>query len=433
MSESLVISRPPDKSGKPHVVVIGGGFAGIAAVKALRNCEADVTVIDRRNHHIFQPLLYQVATAVLAPADVAAPIRQLSARQKNVSVLLAEVVGVDLGSRSVEVKYPGGGDRRMTFDYLVVAAGVQSSYFGHNEFAKYAPCLKTITDAQAIRSRILSAYELAEFTDDDEERRRQMTFVLVGAGPTGVELAASIAQLAKTTLRANFRRIDPSTTSIVLLDGATRVLPSFAESSSLRAAQRLEKLGVKVITSAMVEHIDDQGVTVGGKRIDSGTVLWTAGVSPSPIVKMLGVATDRAGRACVGPFLNVADSRGIFVVGDAATLIQDGRPLPGVAQVAIQQGRYVGGRIALELGGGKPPRPFRYFDKGNMAVIGKNFAIMESGRIRLAGIIPWFIWAFIHIMFLPQLQNQRRVQNQWFWSYFTGQRSSRLVDEAPRI
>jgi len=441
MSEPLVISQQQDNSSlpkdrgtrRPHVVIIGGGFAGIAAVKALRHCEADVTVIDRRNHHIFQPLLYQVATAVLAPADVAAPIRQLSARQKNVSVLLAEVIGVDLASRTVEIKYPGAGDKKITFDYLVVAAGVQSSYFGHNEFAKYAPCLKTITDAQAIRSKILRAYELAEFTDDEDERRRLMTFVLVGAGPTGVELAASIAQMAKTTLRANFRRIDPATTSIVLLDGAKRVLPSFAESSSAKAAQRLAKLGVKVITNAMVEHIDDQGVTVGGKRIDSGTVLWTAGVSPSPIVKMLGVATDRVGRACVGPFLNVADSRGIFVVGDAATLIQDGRPLPGVAQVAIQQGRYVGGWIARELGGGKPPRPFRYFDKGNMAVIGKNFAIMESGRIRLAGMIPWFIWAFIHIMFLPQLQNRRRVQNQWFWSYFTGQRSSRLVDEAPRI
>jgi NADH:ubiquinone reductase (H+-translocating) len=239
--------------------------------------------------------------------------------------------------------------------------------------------------------------------------------------------------MAKTTLRANFRRIDPATASIVLLDGAKRVLPSFAESSSLKAVQRLAKLGVKVITSAMAEHIDEQGVTVGGKRIDSGTVLWTAGVSPSPIVKMLGVATDRAGRAFVGPFLNVAESPGIFVVGDAAILMQDGRPLPGVAQVAIQQGRYVGRWIAREIGGGKAPRPFRYFDKGNMAVIGKNFAIMESGRIRLAGIIPWFIWAFIHIMFLPQLQNQRRVQNQWLWSYFTGQRSSRLVDEAPRI
>jgi NADH:ubiquinone reductase (H+-translocating) len=441
MSEPLVISQQQDKSAqpgdhatrRPRVVIIGGGFAGIAAVKALRHCQCDVTVIDRRNHHIFQPLLYQVATAVLAPADVAAPIRQLSASQKNVSVLMAEVIGVDLESRSVVVKYSGTGDRRITFDYLVVAAGVQSSYFGHNEFAKYAPCLKTITDAQAIRSKILSAYELAESTDDEDERRRLMTFVLVGAGPTGVELAASIAQMAKTTLRANFRRIDPATTSIFLLDGAKRVLPSFAESSSLKAGQRLAKLGVNVITGAMVEHIDDQGVTVGGKRIDSGTVLWTAGVSPSPLVKMLGVVTDRAGRACVGPFLQVADARGIFVVGDAATLMQDGRPLPGVAQVAIQQGRYVGTFIARELGGGKPLRPFRYFDKGNMAVIGKNFAILESGRIKLAGIIPWFIWAFIHIMFLPQLQNRRRVQNQWFWSYFTGQRSSRLVDEAPRI
>lgn len=441
MSEPLDISQQQDNSSvpkdrgtrRPHIVIIGGGFAGIAAAKALRQCDADVTVIDRRNHHIFQPLLYQVATAVLAPADVAAPIRQISARQKNVYVLLAEVIAVDATSRSVDIKYPGAGKKRIGFDYLVVAAGVQSSYFGHNEFAQYAPCLKTITDAQTIRSKVLSAYELAESTDDEDERRRQMTFVLVGAGPTGVELAASIAHMATTTLRANFRRIDPATTSIVLLDGAKRVLPNFAESSSEKAAQRLKKLGIKVITGAMVEYIDHQGVTVGGKRIDSGTVLWTAGVSPSPIVKMLGAATDRAGRACVGPFLNVPESRGIFVVGDAATLLQDGRPLPGVAQVAIQQGRYVGGWIARELGGAKPPRPFRYFDKGNMAVIGKNFAIMESGRIRLAGFIPWCIWAFIHLMFLPQLQNQRRVQNQWFWSYFTGQRSSRLVDETPRI
>ncbi|MGO9995782.1 MAG: NAD(P)/FAD-dependent oxidoreductase [Steroidobacteraceae bacterium] len=441
MSEPLVISRQQDNSSvpkdhgtrRPHIVIIGGGFAGIAAAKALRHCEADVTLIDRRNHHIFQPLLYQVATAVLAPADVAAPIRQLSARQKNVYVLLAEVIGVDTTSRSVDIKYPGAGEKKIGFDYLVVAAGVHSSYFGHNEFAKYAPCLKTITDAQTMRSRILSAYELAESTDDEDERRRQMTFVLVGAGPTGVELAASIAHMATTTLRANFRRIDPANTSIFLLDGAKRVLPSFAETSSEMAARRLAKLGVEVITSAMVEHIDDRGVTVGGNRIDCGTVLWTAGVSPSPIVKMLGVATDRAGRACVGPFLNVADSPEIFVVGDAATLMQDGRPLPGVAQVAIQQGRYVGRWIARELSGAKPPRPFRYFDKGNMAVIGKNFAIMESGRMRLAGFIPWCIWAFLHLMFLPQLQNQRRVQNQWFWSYFTGQRSSRLVDERPRI
>ena len=433
MSELPAASQATDPAKKKHIVIIGGGFGGVAAAKALRHCDADITVIDRRNHHIFQPLLYQVATAVLAPADVAAPIRQLAARQPNVAVLLAEVIRIDVKTRTVDVKTPSSAEKIIPFDYLVLAAGVQSSYFGHNEFAKFAPCLKTITDAQTIRSKILSAYEMAESTDDNNERRRLMTFVLVGAGPTGVELAASIAQMATTTLRSNFRRIDPAATSIVLLDGAKRVLPSFAESSSAKATERLKKLGVQVVTSAMVEHIDELGVTVGGKRIDSGTVLWTAGVSPSPLVKMLGVATDRAGRACVGQYLNVTESPGVFVVGDAATLTQDGRPLPGVAQVAIQQGRYVGEYIAKEIGGAHPPRPFRYFDKGNMAVIGKNFAIMESGRFKLAGMLPWFIWAFIHVMFLPQLQNKRRVQNQWFWSYFTGQRSSRLVDEAPRI
>ena len=310
---------------------------------------------------------------------------------------------------------------------------MQSSYFGHDEFAKYAPCLKTITDAETIRSKILSAYELAESTDDADERQRQMTFVLVGAGPTGVELAASLAQLATTTLRRNFRRIDPATTTIVLLDGAKRILPSFAESLSKKAADHLAKLGVQVITGAMVERIDDRGVTVGGKLIPCGAVLWTAGVSPSPLVKMLGVATDRAGRACVGPSLSVPDSPNVFVVGDTATLMQNGKPLPGVAQVAIQQGRYVGRFISRELGGRKPPRPFRYFDKGNMAVVGKNFAIMESGRIKLAGLTAWFAWAFIHLLFLPQLQNRLRVERQWMWSYFTGQRSSRLVAEAPRI
>jgi NADH:ubiquinone reductase (H+-translocating) len=260
-----------------------------------------------------------------------------------------------------------------------------------------------------------------------------MTFVLVGAGPTGVELAASLAQLATTTLRKNFRRIDPSTTTILLLDGATRVLPSFAESLSNKAAKRLGKLGVQIITDAVVESIDARGVTVGGKRIPCGAVLWTAGVSPSPLVKMLGVPTDRAGRVCVGQFLNVPDTPNVFVVGDTATLMQNGKPLPGVAQVAIQQGRYVGRFISRQLSGRKPPRPFRYFDRGNMAVVGKNFAIMETRHIRLAGRTAWFAWAFIHMLFLPQLQNRLRVEHQWLWSYFTGQRSSRLVNESPRI
>jgi NADH:ubiquinone reductase (H+-translocating) len=348
-------------------------------------------------------------------------------------VLLAEVVGVDLGSQSVDADCPGIGIKKVGFDYLVIAAGMQSSYFGHDEFAKYASCLKTITDAEAIRSKVLSAYELAESTDDEDERRQQMTFVLVGAGPTGVELAASLAQMATTTLRKNFRRIDPATTTIVLLDGVKRILPSFAESLSKKAAKRLAKLGVQVIADTMVEVIDDRGVTVGGKLIPCGAVLWTAGVSPSPVVKMLRVATDRAGRASVGPSLSVPDTPGIFVVGDTATLMQNGKPLPGVAQVAIQQGRYVGRLISRELGGRKPPRPFRYFDKGNMAVVGKNFAIMESGRIRLAGLTAWFVWAFIHLLFLPQLQNRLRVERQSLWSYFTAQRGSRLVAEPPRI
>jgi NADH dehydrogenase len=441
MSETLEMSRSREQSSiaagarhdKPRIVIVGGGFGGIAAAKALRHCDAEVFVIDRRNHHIFQPLLYQVATAVLSPSEVAAPIRQLEAKQKNVSVLLAEVVGVDLGSRSVDANCPGIGNRKIGFDYLVIAAGMQSSYFGHDEFAEYAPCLKTITDAETIRSKILSAFELAEATDDEDERKRQMTFVLVGAGPTGVELAASLAQLATTTLRKNFRRIDPATTTIVLLDGAKRILPSFAESLSKKAADHLAKLGVQVITGALVESIDARGVTVGGKLISCGAVLWTAGVSPSPLVKMLGVATDHAGRACVGPFVSVPNTPNVFVVGDTATLMQNGKPLPGVAQVAIQQGRYVGRLISRELRGRKPPRPFRYFDKGNMAVVGKNFAIMETRHIRLAGFTAWFAWAFIHLLFLPQLQNRLRVERQWMWTYFTGQRSSRLVTEAPRF
>jgi NADH dehydrogenase len=438
MSESTVVSAPPLTCNfggppRPRIVIVGGGFAGIATAKALRHCDAEVTVIDRRNHHIFQPLLYQVATSVLASSDVAAPIRQLAASQENVSVLLAEVVGVDLISRYVEAAHSNCETKKISFDYLVIAAGTQSSYFGHNEFAAHAPCLKTLTDAETIRGKILSAYELAEFIDDADERLRHMTFVLVGAGPTGVELAASIAQMTTTTLRSNFRRIDPANTSIFLLEGGKRVLPSFADTLAEKAAARLAKLGVKIVTGAMVESIDERGVIVGGKRIESSTVLWTAGVSPSPLVKMLGVATDRAGRACVGPHLNLPDNHKVFVVGDAATLMQQGKPLPGVAQVAIQQGRHVGRLIAQEIRGGRAPRPFRYFDKGNIAVVGKNFAIMESGRIRLAGVAAWFVWAFIHLMFLPQLQNRRRVQNQWFWSYLTGQRSSRLVAEAPRM
>src|SRR6202166_2137995 len=403
MSPMLADARPDEATAvaetprleRKRVVIVGGGFAGIAAAHALRHSDVEIVLIDRRNHHIFQPLLYQVATAVLSPAEIAAPIRQLEATQRNVSVLLAEVTGVD-------------------------------------EFARYAPGLKSLGDAETIRAKILSAFELAATTDDEDERGRQMTFVLVGAGPSGVELAASLAHLVKVTLRRNFHRIDPTKASIILLDAGKRVLPTFAESLSRKVAKRLKKLGVKVTTDVKVEKVDEQGVIAGGTRIPSATVLWTAGVAAWPIPKMLGTKIDRAGRALVDPFLKVVDAPGVFVVGDAASVMQDEHPVPGVAQAAIQEGRYVGRLIAKELKGRNVERPFSYFDKGNMAVVGKNYAVLERGRVRTNGFLTWLVWAFVHILSLPQLQNRLRVQHQWLWSYFTGQRSSRLIPEPPR-
>jgi len=439
MSAMLAETRPDEATAtaevlrgeRKRVVIIGGGFAGIAAAHALRHADAEVVLIDRRNHHIFQPLLYQVATAVLSPAEIAAPIRQLEAKQRNVSVLLAEVTGVDLASRTIEAASSGAGVRKIAFDYLVVATGMRPNYFGHDEFARHAPGLKSLGDAEKIRAKILGAFELAATTEDEGERARQMTFVLVGAGPSGVELAGSLAHLVKVTLQHNFHRIDPSKSTIVLLDAGNRVLPTFAEALSRRVTRRLTKLGVKVLTGVKVETVDAQGVVAGGKRIPSATVLWTAGVAASPVPKMLGTKTDRAGRALVDPFLKVVEAPGVFVVGDAASVMQNGHPVPGVAQAAIQEGRYIGRLIAKELKGRKVKRPFSYFDKGNMAVVGKNYAVLERGWLRTSGFLTWLVWAFVHILSLPQLQNRLRVQHQWLWFYFTGQRSSRLIPEQP--
>jgi NADH:quinone reductase (non-electrogenic) len=428
--ENLEVAKEAPQRNR--VLILGGGFAGVAAARALKRADVEITLIDRRNHHIFQPLLYQVATAVLAPAEIATPIRQLEAKQKNLSVLLAEVKGTNLGARTVDVDCPGIGPRKIEYDFLVIAAGMRPSYFGHDEFARFAPGLKNLNDAETIRTKILSAFELAESINDPKERARQMTFVLVGAGATGVELAASIAQLVSVTLRKNYRSIDPARSSIILLDGGSRILPTFAESLSRKAARRLGKLGVEVRTGVKVEKIDEQGVIAAGERISSATVLWTAGVSASPVVKMLGTKTDRAGRAFVGAFLDVPEAPNVFVAGDAATMTQDGHPVPGVAQAAIQQGRFVGRVIANRVRGRKDGRPFRYRNKGSMAVVGKNFAILESGYLRTSGFVTWLVWAALHILTLPQLQNRFRVQTQWFWSYLSGQRSSRLIAEGPR-
>src|SRR5260221_1932512 len=344
LTKSFPQEKPPLTKavpGKKPLLIVGGGSAGIGAAGALKRTDVEITLIDRRNHHIFQPLLYQVATAVLSPSEIAAPIRQLEAKQKNLSVLLAEVKGINLGARTVEAICPGVGSRKLEYDFLVIAAGMRPSYFGHDEFARFAPGLKSLNDAETIRTKILGAFELAESTDDEKERARQMTFVLVGAGPTGVELAASIAQLAAVTLRKNFRKIDPAKSRIVLLDGGARVLPTFAESLSRKAAKRLTKLGVEVSTGIKVEKVDDQGVIAAGVRIPSATVLWTAGVSASPVIKMLGTTTDRAGRAFVGAFMDIPEAPNVFVAGGGATKTPDGPPRPGGGGAGISKGRFV--------------------------------------------------------------------------------------------
>ena len=395
-----------------RVVVLGGGFGGVAVARALRGADAEVLIIDRRNHHIFQPLLYQVATAVLAPSEVAAPLRQLAQQQSNLSVLLGEVTDIELDSRRVRVISPGLPATNVQFDYLVVATGVRPTYFGHDEFAQFAPSLKTIADAEWIRARILSAYERAEQMEDEAARARALTFVLVGAGPTGVELAASIAQMAQITLRSNFRRINPAETRILLIEGAGRVLPSFSEALCSKAARHLGKLGVEMRTGVIVERVDATGVWVAGQRIESDTVLWTAGVQASPLIRQLGIKTDRAGRAIVGDLLDVPGYPDVFVIGDAAAVVRNEHPLPGVAQVAIQQGRFVGRMLAARLAGRPFAEDFRYRDRGNMAVVGKNFAILERGKLQMSGTLTWILWAVIHVMFLPQVQNRLRVQMQ---------------------
>jgi NADH:ubiquinone reductase (H+-translocating) len=415
---------------QPQVIIVGGGFGGLATAKALKDAPVRVILLDRMNHYIFQPLLYQVATAGLAPADIAAPIREVLRKQLNTTVALLEVTRVDADSRRVFFKYLDGEERSLPYDYLILATGVQQSYFGHDEFAPFAPGLKSLTDAEAIRAKLLKAFEIAEVEVDPTQHRDLLTFVLVGAGPTGVEMAGAIADMVRGMLKADFRRIDPRSARIVLIEGGPRILPAFSERLSRKAHARLTRMGVEVRTQASVEHVDAEGVVVRGERIASRTVLWTAGVTPSPAAQWLKTEADHAGRVRVLPDLSVRGRPEIFVIGDTASLDQDGKPLPGVAQVAMQQGRYVGRSIAGRVAGQPPLQPFRYFDKGNMAVIGRNFAIMESGRVHLSGFFAWLAWASIHIAFLPQAGNRLMVFTQWAWSYVTKQGGARLILES---
>jgi NADH:ubiquinone reductase (H+-translocating) len=411
---------------QPHIVIVGGGFGGLSVAKALKRAPLRVSLIDRSNHHLFQPLLYQVATALLSPAHIASPIRALLRRQRNASVLLAELKWIDIDRRCV-IAQSTDCIRRIPYDFLVLATGVHQSYFGHNEFEPFAPGLKSLADAVVLRNRILQAFEIAEAEEDRATPEGLLTFVLVGAGPTGVEMAGAIATLVRNTLSSEFRRIDPRSARIVIVDRDRRILPTFSEDLSRAAHERLTRIGVEIRLGRAVDAVDERGVVVGGERIPSRTVIWTAGVEPSPVGRWLGVATDRTGRVRIQKDLTVPGHPEIFVIGDLASLDQDGKPLPGVAQVAMQQGRFVARVIQRRLASRPDPPAFRYFDKGSMAVVGRNFAILENRRMKLSGLLAFFAWAGVHLEFLAHSSLRLTVFVQWVWTYVTKQPGSRLI------
>ena len=413
------------------IVIVGAGFGGLAAAKALRSSPTSVILIDRANHHLFQPLLYQVATSVLTPSQIATPIRSIFRNQKNTTVVMGEVTGVDKNQKCVFVSDADRQNVPITYDHLILATGASHNYFGHDEFAEYAPGLKSLADAEAARNKILQAFELAEAEEDPARHQDLLTFVLVGAGPTGVEMAGALAILVRTALKSDFRRIDPTSAKIVLVDMAPKVLGPFSENLSKAAKQRLEKLGVEVRLGHSVELIDADGIVVAGERIASKTVIWSAGVAPSPAGKWLNAETDRAGRVRIQKDLTVPGHPEIFVVGDTASLDQNGKPLPGVAQVAMQQGRYAGKVIHSRISGTRPSGSFSYFDKGSMAVVGKGFAVLQSGKVQISGLAAWLTWAAVHLQFLATSSLRLGVLLQWIWTYVTGQRGDRLIVKSP--
>jgi NADH dehydrogenase len=408
---------------RAHVVIVGAGFGGLAAARLLARSPVEITLIDQRNHHLFQPLLYQVATAGLSPADIAWPIRRLVRGQPNVRVLLGEVTGVDREARLVRAE-----SRTIPYDSLVIATGSSHTYFGHDEWAAHAPGLKRIEDATEIRRRILLAFELAEMEPDADARRRLLTFVVVGAGPTGVEMAGSLAELARKALAADFRVIDPRQARVVLVEAGTRVLPGFSPTLSDYAGRALDRLAVEVVTGKPITGCDAGGVTLGSDRLAAATVIWAAGVAASPAARWLGIVPDRLGRVPVGPDLALREDPNVFVIGDAA-LVQDedGRPLPGIAPVAKQQGAYVAQVIAARIDRRPAPPRFRYRDRGLLATVGRRSAVIEYKRLRLTGRFAWWLWGIAHIYFLVSLRNRLMVATHWLWSYITFDRGARLI------
>jgi NADH:ubiquinone reductase (H+-translocating) len=406
-----------------HVVIVGGGFGGLYAARALRRASVRVTLVDRRNHHLFQPLLYQVATAALSPADIAAPIRHILRNQSNAEVLLAEVVAVDSAGRAVVL----ADGRRIDYDYLVLAAGAVDQYFGNDHWATPAPGLKTIDDATTVRRRFLLAFEAAEQESDPAVLAALLTFVVVGAGPTGVEMAGAFAEIARHTLRREFRHVDPRAARVILVEGGTRVLAGYPPELSERALRQLERLGVEVRFGSLVTRIGPDAVYVGDERIGTRNVVWAAGVAASPLARGLGAPVDRMGRVVVEPDLRVPGHPEIFAIGDMAAFIHEGGvPLPGTAPVAMQAARLAAANIR-RLVAGEATGPFRYHDRGSMATIGRAAAVAQVGRLKLHGLPAWLAWLFIHILYLVGFRNRLIVLLQWAWSYLTWQRGARLI------
>jgi NADH:ubiquinone reductase (H+-translocating) len=410
---------------RPRVVIVGAGFGGLEAAKTLKRAPADVIVIDRQNHHCFQPLLYQVATAALSPADVAWPTRHILRDQRNVTVLMEEVIGIDLTQTLLRTNFG-----EVAYDYLVLATGATHAYFGHDEWAAYAPGLKRIEDATRIRRSILIAFEQAELIADADERRRLLTFVIVGGGATGVEMAGAIAEVARQTLAADFRRIDPRSARIVLIEAGPRLLPAFPPEQSDFVRAALMHAGVDVKTDTRVTNCDARGVDTDGGRIDAGTLIWAAGVVASPAARWLGAEADRAGRVKINADLSLPGHPEIFVIGDTATVIDaKGRLVPGIAPAAKQMGKYVAKLIAARIGGRAAPAPFRYMHLGELATIGRRAAVVKFGRLQLQGFIGWLFWAAVHIYFLIGVRNRFIVAFSWLWTYVTFQRGARLITE----